>query len=131
MLDRKGGAASCVSVGLREDDARYIKRFVKTFRNRDCVLTRHRIDGEQNLVRLDSRFDIFQLVHEDFVDVQTTRGVKKNDVVSVIFCVGNGAFRYLNGICSFGLCENGDPEFIAENLQLQDRGRSVNVTRDE
>ena len=39
------------------------------------------------------RFDIFQLLHQDFIDVEPTSGVDDNQVVSVIL----GIFQGLGG----------------------------------
>jgi len=123
--------AAGVAVGLCKNDARYVKRLVKTFCHRYGILTCHCVNRQQYLVRFDCGFDVLQLVHKNFVDVKTSRRVEENNIVAVVFCMSNRSFCYINGICTLRLSKNGNPEFFTENLQLQYRRGSVNVAGNE
>ena len=124
---REGGAASRIAVELRHDNARDIELFIKSLGNIDGVLTCHRVDDEEYLGGLRLLFDIEQLVHHRFVEMQTTRGIYENHIVAVFLGVTDGILRYFDGRNLIALGINGDSEFIADYLKLGYRGGTVNI----
>ena len=129
-LDRKGRAAARVAVELGEDDAVDVEVFVERLRGVDRVLTGHRVDDEQDLIRLDLGLDGLQLVHERLVDVQTARRVEENHVVAVPDGVGDGGFRNVDRVRLPHL-EDGDAELSADDLKLLNGRRTVDVAGDK
>ena len=125
-LDGKGRAASGVAVKLGEHDAGNIEIFVKGLRRADGVLTGHCVDHEQNFVRVDRGLDGLKLVHERFVDVQAACRVEEDHVVAVAHSMGDGCLCDVNRVRLTHL-KDGNPELFADNLQLPDGSRPVNV----
>ena len=62
----------------------------------DCVLTGHRIDYQQNLVRMDLRLDVLQLLHQLFVDVQASSSIQDDNVVAIVLGVFDCIFGNLH-----------------------------------
>ena len=129
-LDRQRRTASCIAVELREHHAVDVEIFVEGLRGVHRVLTGHRVDDEQNLVRLHRRLDCLELVHQRLVDMQPTCSVEENHVVSVPDGVGDGSLRNIDRVCLPHL-KNGDIELRTDDLQLLDGSGTVNVTGDE
>ena len=50
----------------------------------DGVLTGHCVHHEDDLGGLDRCFDVFQLVHQLFVDVQAACGIEENQIIAVL-----------------------------------------------
>ena len=122
--------ASGIGIELGHQHARDAECFVECLCNIDGILTGHRINDEHDLIRLCFCLDIFQLIHELFVDMQTARRIENDDIVVVILRV----FHALHGdIDRVDLTEikDRDLRLSADDLELVDRGRTVNVTGDE
>jgi hypothetical protein len=69
-LDRQRGAAARVAVELGHDDAVEVDGLGELLGHVDGVLAGHRVDDEQDRVRLDRATDVDELLHEHLVDVQ-------------------------------------------------------------
>ena len=133
-LDRLTGNCPCgksrtatgVTVKLCENQAVDSERFVERGCHIDGVLTGHGVNDKQDFVGLYLSFDIFQLVHKLFVNMQTAGGIQKNIVMSVILCERHGASCDLNRI-DLTHFENGYTRLFTDDLKLLDRRRTVNV----
>ena len=77
-------------------------------------------------MRLDFGLDIFQLVHQLFVNVKTSGCIKKHIVMSVVFCKSYSTSCDINGV-DLSHFENGHARLFADNLKLFDCRRTVNV----
>ena len=124
--NRQSRAASCIAVQRCKDNACNVKHTVERFCNVYSVLTGHRVNNEQYLIRLNLSLYILKLVHQVFIYMQTACGIKDNNVKTVVLCVFYRLFRYLHGICLSHL------EYMSINrgtdyLQLIDSGRTVNI----
>ena len=74
--------------------------------------------------------DADQLVHQGIVDLQAACGIENDDVIAVVTGICHGLFGDKLGL--FGTHrENGDVDLLADDLQLLDSGRTVDVTRDK
>ena len=62
--------AAGIAVGLGEDDAVDADRFVEGLGDVHGVLTGHGVHDQQSLVHGDSLFDLDQLLHQHFIDLQ-------------------------------------------------------------
>ena len=124
------GAASGIAVELCEDNAGYFEQVVEALRYVDRVLTCHRVDNEENLVGVDLRLDLFELVHQHLVDVETAGGIEDNHVVAVVLRVTDCRPRDFDGVLGAHL-ENGDVCLGADNLELIDSRGAVDVAGDE
>ena len=69
-LHRERGAAARVAVELRQDDAVEGDPLLERLGDVDGLLTRHRVEDEQDVERLDGVADADELVHQLLVDVQ-------------------------------------------------------------
>ena len=72
--------------------------------------------------------DILKLLHKLGVDMQTARRIYDNVVEALVLCIRNRLFGNLDGI-ALPHFEYGHVNLLADNLQLLDGGRTVNVAR--
>ena len=102
---------------------------MERLRDGDRVLTGHRVDDEERVVRLHGRRDLAHLLHHLVVDGETTGGVDDDDVAADASRLGNAAARDRDRIGR--LAEDGHVDLAAEGAQLLDRGRALQVGADE
>ncbi len=129
-LTRERRAAAGVAVELGEHDAGDVEVFVEGLGGVDRVLAGHRVDDEQDLVRLDRLFDGLELVHERLVDMQAAGRIEEDHVVAVPDGVGDGGLGDIDRVRLPHL-EDRDAELFADDLQLLDGGRAVDIAGDE
>ena len=82
LLDAERGTAAGVAVELGHDDAVDGERGVERLGHADGVLTGHRVDDEERVVRLDGGADLAHLLHHLGVDGQTAGGVDDEHVLA-------------------------------------------------
>ena len=129
-LDGERGAAARVAVELRQDDAVERDPLLERLGDVDRLLTRHRIEDEEDVERLDGVADARELVHQRLVDVEPAGRVDDDDVEAV-------RLRALEPVHG-GLdrdpasrCGRRGSDLLAELLELVDRGGPLQVGRDE
>ena len=127
---KRPSAAACVAVHLGHKHTVDAESLVKGLCDRYGVLTGHRVNDEDDLGRLDRGLDVFQLVHQLFVDVQAACGIEKHDVVAVVAGIFDGFLRNGDRIDLTHL-ENGDIQLLSDDLQLCDGRGTVHVARGE
>ena len=81
--DRQGGTTASVAVELGEDDAVVAHAVEEGLRRGDGVLADHRVDDEEDLVRLDGVADRGGLGHHLGVDAEAACGVDDDHVVQL------------------------------------------------
>ena len=74
-----------------------------------------------------SFLDISQLLHHAFIDLQTARRIQQDHVLAVGSRVAHGFLRYVRGLVPVSHGEDLYAHLFTVDLQLFDRGRSVNV----
>ena len=129
-LDGERRAASGVAVELGEHDAGDVEVFVEGLGGADGVLAGHGVDDEQDLVGLDGLFDGLELVHEGLIDMQAAGRIEEDHVVAVPDGVGNGGLGDIDRVRLPHL-EDRDSQLFADDLQLLDRGRAVDIAGGE
>ena len=65
----------------------------KPFDDLDRVLADHRVDDEEDVLRLGLRLDVGELLHELLVDREAAGGVVDDDVAAELLRLGRGALR--------------------------------------
>ena len=90
LADGQGRAAAGVAVHLGEDDAVEFEGVVERLGAVDGVLAGHGVADEVDLVGLDLRVDLLQLVHRHLGDVQPAGGVEDDGVEQVLLGVVDG-----------------------------------------
>ena len=125
------GAASRVAVHLGENGPRNLDGFVKRRRERRRLLTGHRVDDEQRLIRPRRRLGRLELTHELFVDVQSTRRVHDDDVHVLLLGLFHAERRHLGRIPVDAHIKHRHIDLHSQRLQLIDRRRSIHVRGDE
>ena len=73
IFARQQRPAARVGVELGEDQAVELELLVERLGAVDRVLPAHRIEHEEDLVRLELRVDVLQLAHQLIVDVRAGR----------------------------------------------------------
>ena len=130
-LHGERGAAAGIAVELRHDHAVELEGVIEGLGAADGVLAGHRVDDEVDLIGADGVVDALELVHERLVDCQSSRGVEDDDARPLLP-------RPVHAEPADG-DRIGDPvggvhrhaELSAEDDQLLDGGRTLEVGRDE
>ena len=126
-FDRERGATPGVTVELREDDAVEVSRVRELLRHVHRVLSSHRVDHEQHVVRLDGLADADQLGHELLVDVQAAGGVDDQDVLAVGLGLVERPRGDVHWVATGALFVHGRAHLLAHLHELIDRGRPIDV----
>lgn len=134
VSDRERGTAAGVAVELGEHHAVEADTVPEGFGRGDGVLTDHRVDDEEDLVRLHRIADVGRLLHHLGVDTQPAGGVDDHDVVQLGAGVLDASARHVDRVADtaagFG-CEDRDPGAFADDLELLDGIGALQVGRHE
>ena len=114
-LDRKRCTAACVAVHLAHEHTVDAESLVKGLCDRYGVLTGHCVHHKDDLGGLDRCFDVFQLVHQLFVDVQAACGIEENQIITVLTGKVDAVLCDLDRI-ALTFVKNGDVKLLANYL---------------
>ena len=89
LRDRQRGTTARVAVELGQHDTGEADAVEERLRRGHGVLTDHRVDDEQDLVRLDRVADVGGLLHQLGVDTEAAGGVDHDDVVQRALGLGD------------------------------------------
>src|SRR3954463_7916238 len=128
-LDAQRGAATGVAVELAHEHAVELDGLGELLGDVDRVLAGHRVDHEQDVVRLDRRADVDELLHELRVDVQAAGGVDDEDVLAVHLRLVERPARDVDGRAVGSLLVDVGADLRAELDELVDGGGAVDVAR--
>ena len=131
VLDRQGSTASCITVHLREHDARDVEKVVERLCNVYGILTEHCVHYEKNLGRGGCFFNFYKLCHELFINVKTSGSINEHHIVSVFLGVLNACLGDLNRGDLRAHRENGDISSFTYDFELIDSRGSVDVASNE
>ena len=125
-LDGQSRAAPGVAVQFTEHDGINVQPLVEALGRVHRVLAGHGVHNQHDLVGLDGGLDVFQLIHQSLVHMQTAGGIQKHHVIATLTGVENGFLGSLNRILS-ALFKDRDAQLLAADLQLLDGGGTVDV----
>src|SRR4051812_27309466 len=128
-LDAQRGAAAGVAVELAHQDAVELDRLAELLGDVHGVLAGHRVDDEQDVVRLDRAADVDELLHELGVDVQAAGGVDDQDVLAVHLRLVERPPRDVDRRAVGALLVDVGADLGAELHELLDGGWAVDVAR--
>ncbi len=134
MRDRQGGTAAGVAVELGEHDAGEVHAVEEGLRGGDRVLADHRVDDEQDLVRVDRGADVRGLLHQLGVDAQAAGGVDDDDVVLLLLGVLDRVLRHLHRVADTVArlrAVEGHAGALGDHLELVDRVGALEVAGDQ
>src|ERR1044072_9216041 len=95
------------------------------------VLPGHRVGDEENLMRSDGIFDGAQLLHQLFVNMQTSRGVDQKKITKLPLRLFQCLLANRHGrLFWIGVIDR-QLELAAENFQLLDGRGGIDVGRDK
>ena len=97
------------------------------FRCRNGVLTSHGIHHQQDLVGLNGLLDLFQLVHQGFVHVETACRIHDEHIQPLALRLFFGAQRDVGRIFAGPVTEHGNVHLAADDFQLVDGCRPLHV----
>ena len=100
---------------------------MESFRSGHGVLAGHGVDNEQDLVRFDRLFDLFELFHEGFVHVQAACRIDDEHIQAFAFRLFLRAQRDVSRVFARTVAEHGNVHLSADDFQLVDGGRSLHV----
>ena len=145
--DRKRGTATGVAIKLRKHHAGEVHALIERLRRLHGILTDHRVDHEQDFVRLHGVANIASLLHQLFVNAETACGIDDDRVVQLLFGQRNSVTRHLhriaggqtrgsNGFATVGLhalfrSVHGHACTFANHLQLRHCVRTLQIGRDQ
>ena len=128
---RQGRTAATVAVHPGQDDARDADLAVEFSGDVDGVLTSEAVNHQQRFAWLGDVADGLNLVHQDFVDVQTSGGIQEDDVIAAKVGLGLGALGDLHRRLALDDGEAVDADLGAQDRQLLHRRGAVGVQRGE
>ena len=139
------GTAAGVAIELGQHHAGEIHTLVKGLGGLDGVLADHRVDDEQDLIRLHGIANVASLLHQLLVHAQTTGGIDDHRVVELLsgefdgiaghlHRVAGGLARSCDGLAAIGLDAllrriDGHAGAFADHLQLRHRVRTLQIGR--
>ena len=97
---RQGSTTARIAIHLGEDYTSEINAFVEGLCGGYRILTNHGVDNEQNLMRINSIANIARLLHEFFINTQTTCGINNHRIVHFLLSVANRIASHLHRIAS-------------------------------
>ena len=90
------------------------------------ILTGHGIHHQQGFIHLHGLLDVYQLLHELFVDLQSACGIQNHNVVAVVTRTGQRLLGDHRGL--FGAHgKHRHMDLLAQHLQLINGGRAVHI----
>ena len=101
---------------------------MKTLRYIHDILSCHRINCQQDLIRLQKSLDITQLLHQFLINVKTTGSIKQNGIISVFLCVDHCLFCCFQRFCFRTQCKNIHADALSQCLQLFNGSRTNDIT---
>ena len=128
--DRQRRATASVAVELREDHAVERDPLLERERDVDRLLTRHRVEDEEDVRRLRLGRDALELGHQLLVDVQPAGGVEDDDVEAVLAGGLEPQPRRSDRVAPVERVHR-QLDLLAELLELVDRRRALEVAGDE
>ena len=128
---RERCTASCVTVHLGKNYTGDVEKVVEGFCNVYRILTEHSVNGKKYLGGFYGLFYFNELSHKLLVNVKTSGSIYDDHVVTVLLGVLNARFCNFNRGDLRSHREYGDINRFADDLQLVNRRRSVNVTGNE
>ena len=129
--DRQRGAAARVAVQLGQDDAVEVQALVERLRGADRVLADHRVDDQQD-VRRGARARLISDSSCISGSSMARRPAVSNRMTSRPRSAANCTARsQMSGRLAARIGEHGDVQLLAEDLELIDGGRTVDVGRDQ
>ncbi|MNC11862.1 hypothetical protein D3C75_595710 [compost metagenome] len=126
-LDGDSCTAAGIIVQFGDDDACQPQLFMEAVRHIHGLLAGHGIHHKQNFVRYHGLLNLRQLFHQRFVDMETSGGIDQNVIMPVFLGVGNALFGDVHRIDVRAGSEYRHLQLFAQNLQLLDGGRPVNI----
>ena len=141
------GAAAGVAIELGQHHAGEIHALVERLGRLHGILADHRVDDEQNLVRLHGIADVASLLHQLFIHAETACGIDDHRVVKLLLGDLHGVTGHLHRVA--GGLAGGDDRFaavglhallrcihrnagtLADHLQLRHRVRTLQIGRDQ
>ena len=127
---RKCCTAAGITVELGEDHPIDPQCFIEFFRHIDCILANHRIDYQQDFMRLNGGFDRLQLAHQRLVDMQPPGGIEDHQVVPVVLGVQHCPPRNLNRVI-LPHFKHRDACPLTDHFQRVNRRRTIDVARNK
>lgn len=140
-------ARAGVTIELGQHHAGEVHALVERLGRLHGVLADHRVDDEQNLVRLHGIADIAGLLHQLLVDAETTGGIDDHRVIQLLLGkldrVTGDLHRIAGGLAggddrfaAVGLhallrCIHRNAGTLADHLQLRHRVRTLQIGRDQ
>src|SRR6185369_18097013 len=103
VAHRERGTTAGVTVELGQHHAGYAHAVAERFGRGDGVLTDHRVDHKDDLVRIDRVSDVGGLLHHLGVDTEAAGGVDDDDVAHLPLGVLDRVARDLDRIATVGV----------------------------
>ena len=125
--DAECSTASCVTIKLRQYHAVEIKPVVERLRRIHGILTGHRVNHEERLVRIHSILQPFDFVHHLLVYCESTGGIYDNHVIVLCLSLLDGIAGNLHNVLVSFFRIYRHSHLFCHHLQLLDSGRTIHV----
>ena len=128
LFDAECGAATGITIELRQDHASDVELVVEVVGGGNGVLADHRVDHQVDVLSRHGGLDRAQFGHQFFVDREAAGGVVDDDVAAGLLGFGFGGLADVDRVGALDV-EYRNADLFAENAQLLDGGRALHVRR--
>ncbi len=129
--DRQGSTATGIPIELGKNHPVVVQSLVELPGCIHGILTGHGVDHQQDLIRPDLVLNGGNLLHHQFVNGQTARGIDDHHIKTILPGMTHGIPGNHHGFQVPLLGVHGHVDLTPHDLELFNGGRPVNVTGDQ
>ena len=129
LTNRESCTTTCVTVNFSKNNTCDIQLFIELLGNISSFLTNHAINNQEDFVWMGEILDITQLLHEGFVNLQTTRRINQDIVIFIGTRLFQTIFDNLNRWCLCSHIKNRNINLLAQGLQLVNGCWTIDIRR--
>ena len=130
-LGRKCRTASGITVHLGHHDAIHTQGFVEAGGDVHRILTGESVYDQQNLVRADVFLELFQLIHQLLINLQSAGSIHDQYIAALVLRRFHRSFGDFHRVGGFPHGEYRSIHCFSNHFQLIDRRRTVHVAGTE
>ncbi|COF30822.1 Uncharacterised protein [Streptococcus pneumoniae] len=129
VTNRQSSTTTSIAINLGKDDPSHFQLSIKLTRNIGCFLTNHSINDKQDFIWLSQCFHITKLIHEELINLQTTRSINQDIVVMISLGLLQTLTYNLNSWYFCSKCKDRHINLLSQGLKLINSSWTINIRR--
>ncbi|CAG5952527.1 Uncharacterised protein [Streptococcus pneumoniae] len=129
VTNRQSSTTTSIAINLGKDDPSHFQLSIKLTRNIGCFLTNHSINDKQDFIWLSQCFHITKLIHEELINLQTTRSINQDIVVMISLGLLQTLTYNLNSWYFCSKCKDRHINLLSQGLKLVNGSWTINIRR--